>query len=144
MAKTELYFNAGAALRSNDARASNTSLVGARGVEIGLGSEGVPGCKARCRYPPRALPNGVRGRRRHHRAAPAGAADEWSNHYKANRWLGIDANLAFARARFRDADPAGAYIPGAVEGVASLAGVRSSGVLVRRAAAALFRAAPVD
>ncbi|MFI5371224.1 MAG: TonB-dependent receptor [Candidatus Eisenbacteria bacterium] len=31
----------------------------------------------------------------------------------------LDADLAYSRARFRDPDPAGNYIPGAVEGVAS-------------------------
>ena len=46
---------------------------------------------------------------------------EFSNYYKANRWLTVDADLAFARARFRDADPVGQRIPGAVEGVASVA-----------------------
>jgi len=46
---------------------------------------------------------------------------ELSNYYKPNRWITLDADLAFAHARFRDADPAGRRIPGAVEGVASLA-----------------------
>ena len=38
-----------------------------------------------------------------------------------NRWLTVDADVSFARARFRDVDPVGNRIPGAVEGVASLA-----------------------
>jgi outer membrane receptor protein involved in Fe transport len=46
---------------------------------------------------------------------------EFSNYYKANKYLTIDADLAFARARFKDRDAAGQRIPGAVEGVASLA-----------------------
>jgi hypothetical protein len=33
--------------------------------------------------------------------------------------LGLDSDLAYSRARFRDSDPAGDRIPGAVEGVAS-------------------------
>lgn len=35
------------------------------------------------------------------------------------RGVRCDANLAYSRGRFRDADPAGNYIPGAVEGVIS-------------------------
>ena len=46
---------------------------------------------------------------------------ELANYYKLGNWLTVDADVAFARARFRDADPTGNRIPGAVEGVASLA-----------------------
>jgi outer membrane receptor protein involved in Fe transport len=46
---------------------------------------------------------------------------EVANYYKLSDRLTVDADFAFARARFRDADPAGSRIPGAVEGVASLA-----------------------
>lgn len=46
---------------------------------------------------------------------------EFNNYSKLARWLTIDADLAFARARFRDADVAGNRIPGAVEDVASIA-----------------------
>ncbi len=45
---------------------------------------------------------------------------EWSNVYTPTPWLTLDADLAYSRGRFRDDDPAGDYIPGAVEGVASL------------------------
>ena len=44
---------------------------------------------------------------------------EWSNVFAPWPWLAFDADLACSRARFRDRDPAGARIPGAVEGVAS-------------------------
>ena len=46
---------------------------------------------------------------------------ELANYYKLSNWLTIDADVAFARARFSDFDRAGNRIPGAVEGVASLA-----------------------
>ena len=46
---------------------------------------------------------------------------EFANYYKLKDWLTVDADVAFARARFRDNDPVGKRIPGAVEGVASLA-----------------------
>ncbi|MCI0604459.1 TonB-dependent receptor [bacterium] len=42
---------------------------------------------------------------------------EWNNHYKPYDWLTIEMNWAYSRARFRDQDPAGNRIPGAVEGV---------------------------
>jgi hypothetical protein len=44
---------------------------------------------------------------------------EWSHIYSPRPWLTLDADLAYSRARFRDADPAGDRIPGAIEGVAS-------------------------
>jgi outer membrane receptor protein involved in Fe transport len=44
---------------------------------------------------------------------------EWSNELEVAPWLTFDADLAWSRARFRDADPAGDLIPGAVEGVVS-------------------------
>jgi outer membrane receptor protein involved in Fe transport len=44
---------------------------------------------------------------------------EWSSVFAPCPWLTIDADLAWSRARFRDLDPAGDRIPGAIEGVAS-------------------------
>jgi hypothetical protein len=44
---------------------------------------------------------------------------EWSNVFAPTAWLDLDADLAYSKARFRDDDPAGDRIPGAVEGVAS-------------------------
>ena len=48
---------------------------------------------------------------------------EIANYYKLSNWLTVDADLAFARASFNDNDPdgIGKRIPGAVEGVASVA-----------------------
>jgi outer membrane receptor protein involved in Fe transport len=45
---------------------------------------------------------------------------EWNNHYVANKWLLLDADLSVSRARYTQADPAGNFIPGAVNRVASL------------------------
>ena len=60
----------------------------------------------------------MRGRPRP--AVPAGGVGfEWSNVFTPRPWLTLDADLAYSRARFRDADPAGDRIPGAIEGVAS-------------------------
>jgi outer membrane receptor protein involved in Fe transport len=44
---------------------------------------------------------------------------EWSNVWTPSTWLNVDADLAYSKARFRDQDPAGDRIPGAIEGVAS-------------------------
>jgi outer membrane receptor protein involved in Fe transport len=44
---------------------------------------------------------------------------EWSNVYTPFRWLTLDADLGWSKARFRDDNPAGDRIPGAAEGVAS-------------------------
>lgn len=51
------------------------------------------------------------------------AGFELANYYKLSDWLTVDADLAFARARFRDNDPdnVGYRIPGSVQGVASTA-----------------------
>ncbi len=46
---------------------------------------------------------------------------EFSNYYKPTKWLTIDADVALTRARFKDFDTVGNRIPGAVEGVASIA-----------------------
>jgi hypothetical protein len=42
---------------------------------------------------------------------------ETDHHFKPYPWMTIEVNFAYSRARFRDADPAGDRIPGAVEGV---------------------------
>ena len=44
---------------------------------------------------------------------------ELNNHYIANRWLLLDADLAFSRARYTQFDPVGQSIPGSVDAVVS-------------------------
>src|SRR5262249_32281997 len=44
---------------------------------------------------------------------------EWTNYARLARWLTIDGDLAFTRARFTDDDLAGAWIPGALDRVIS-------------------------
>jgi outer membrane receptor protein involved in Fe transport len=51
---------------------------------------------------------------------------EWSNAYAATTWLRLEADLSYSKARFRDENPVGDRIPGAIEGVAS-AGVTLQG-----------------
>ncbi|MES2019361.1 MAG: TonB-dependent receptor [Pseudomonadota bacterium] len=119
--KTELYFNAGAGFHSNDARGGDALLAGARGVEVGVRSEYVTGLQSalslyRLDVDSELVFVGDAGTTAAGRASRRSGV-EFSNYYKPNRSISIDADLAFARARFRD----GAHIPGAAEGVASLA-----------------------
>jgi len=44
---------------------------------------------------------------------------EWTNYWRPARGLIVDADIAVSRARFRDDDPAGKHIPGAIERTAS-------------------------
>jgi hypothetical protein len=44
---------------------------------------------------------------------------DWTNYARLASWLTVDADLALSRARFRDEDPAGDYIPGALGRVIS-------------------------
>jgi len=44
---------------------------------------------------------------------------EWTNYARVTPWLTIDGDLAFSRARFRNDDPAGDHIPGALDRVIS-------------------------
>ena len=131
MPKTELYFNAGTGFHSNDARgvtskaAPATPLVRARGIEVGARTEAVAGLQSamslyRLDFDSELVFIGDAGTTEAGRPSTRTGV-EFSNYYKANKWLTVDADLAFARARFRDADAAGRRIPGAVEGVASLA-----------------------
>jgi outer membrane receptor protein involved in Fe transport len=45
---------------------------------------------------------------------------ELATSYNLRDWMAVDADYAYSRARFRDFDPTGNHIPGAVEGVASV------------------------
>jgi outer membrane receptor protein involved in Fe transport len=45
---------------------------------------------------------------------------EWNNHYAASKHVLLDADLAWSHARYTQYDPAGPYIPGSIETVASL------------------------
>jgi hypothetical protein len=129
--KTELYFNAGAGFHSNDARGVTsdvdpaTPLVRANGIEVGARSEVVKGLQTslslyRLDVDSELVFVGDAGSTEAGRPSRRTGV-ELSSYYKPNRWLSVDADLAFARARFRDIDAAGARILGAVEGVASLA-----------------------
>jgi outer membrane receptor protein involved in Fe transport len=138
-ARTELYLNAGTGFHSNDARGTTITvdpssgaaadrvvpLVRSRGLEVGARSEIVPGLQSalsfyRLDFASELVFAGDAGTTFAGRPSRR-TGFEFSNYYKPLDWLSVDADVAFARARFRDFDPAGSRIPGAVEGVASLA-----------------------
>ncbi|AEG94759.1 TonB-dependent receptor [Ramlibacter tataouinensis] len=138
-AKTEFYAGAGRGFHSNDARGTTittdpatglpadrvTPLARSTGYELGVRSELVPGLQSsfsvyRLELASELVFVGDAGTTEAGRPSRR-VGFEFSNYYKPNRWLTLDADLAFARARFRGSDPAGNRIPGAVEGVASIA-----------------------
>ncbi|WP_070290504.1 TonB-dependent receptor [Janthinobacterium sp. HH106] len=136
---TEAYVNIGNGFHSNDARGTTitvdpktgeaagkvTPLVRSRGLELGLRSAAIAGLQTslslyRLDFDSELLFIGDAG------ATQAGRPSrrygiEFSSYYKAARWLSLDLDLAYARARSRGSDPAGDFIPGAIEGVAQLA-----------------------
>lgn len=137
--KTEFYVNAGTGFHSNDARGTTITvdpksgaaadkvvpLVRAKGFEVGARTEVVPGLQSafsvyRLDFASELVFAGDAGTTFAGRPSRR-TGFEFSNYYKPLPWLTIDADVAFARARFRDVDPAGNRIPGAIEGVASLA-----------------------
>ena len=140
-AKTELYVNAGRGFHSNDARGTTITndpksgdavdkvspLVRSSGFEFGLRSEIIRGLQStisiyRLDFDSELIFVGDAGTTEAGRPSRRNGI-EFSNYFKPTEWLTIDADVAFARARFRGVDPAvsGQRIPGAVEGVASLA-----------------------
>jgi outer membrane receptor protein involved in Fe transport len=142
--KTEFYTSAGYGFHSNDARGATVTqvppnakgetagdpltrsplLVRSRGIEVGVRTEAITGLQSalslyRLDFDSELIFQGDAG------TTAAGRPSrrigfEFSNYYKPTKWLTIDADLAFAKARFRDFDPVGDRIPGSIEGVASV------------------------
>jgi TonB dependent receptor/TonB-dependent Receptor Plug Domain len=138
-AKTDFYVNAGGGFHSNDARGTTirvdpksgdavdpvTALVKSHGAELGVRTVLIPGLQTslslyRLDFGSELVFVGDAGTTEAGRPSRR-TGFELANFYKLSDWLTVDADVAFARARFRDADAAGQRIPGAVEGVASLA-----------------------
>ena len=137
--KTEFYTSAGYGFHSNDARGTTITvepktgnpadkvppLVRSKGVELGVRTEALAGLQSSLSFYRLDFDSELTF------AGDAGTTEagrpsrrtgfEFSNYYKPTSWLTVDADLAFARARFRAFDAVGDRIPGAVEGVASLA-----------------------
>ncbi|WP_338766434.1 TonB-dependent receptor [Massilia sp. METH4] len=138
-ARTEFYVNAGTGFHSNDARGTViavdpktneavdrvTPLARTRGLDLGVRSEWLRGLQTslslyRLDMDSELVFVGDAGTTEAGRPSRRHGV-EFSSYYKPFKWLALDADLAYARGRYRDADPAGDRIPGAVEGVAQLA-----------------------
>lgn len=138
-AKTEYYVGVGRGFHSNDARGTTistdpasgvaadrvTPLARSRGLEFGVRSELVAGLQSafsvyRLDLDSELLFVGDAGTTKAGRPSRR-IGFEFSNYYTPTRWLTLDADVAFARARFRDVNSGADRIPGAVEGVASIA-----------------------
>jgi outer membrane receptor protein involved in Fe transport len=135
LASTEFYANYGHGFHSNDARGTVAAfdpktldalerapgLVRSRGMELGLRTEAIPKMQTavslyRLDFDSELTYVGDAG------MTEAGDASrrvgiEFSNYWRPVKWLAVDFDAAFARARSRNGDS----IPGAVEGVGQLA-----------------------
>lgn len=138
-ANTEWFVNAGRGYHSNDARGVLTRvdprtgaavnpvspLAPATGEELGLRGQWLPGLQTsialwRLRFASELVFVGDAGTTVPNRPSRRSGI-EISNRYMFNDWLLLDSDLSWSRARFRDDDPAGNAIPGAVNRIASLA-----------------------
>ena len=136
---TEFYASNGLGFHSNDARGTTLTqdpktgdpadkvppLVRSKGLELGVRTEAIRGLQSalsvyQLDFDSELIFQGDAGTTRAGRASRR-AGFEFSNYYKPYRWLTVDADISFAKARFRDDDPVGDRVPGAVEGVASVA-----------------------
>lgn len=134
-AKTEYYYSVGNGYHSNDARGvtigsgtRSQGLVKTFGQEVGIRTEIIEGLQTTLAlfqldnaseivYVGDAGLTEDSGRRTRR------TGFEFNNYLKATKWLTIDADFAYAKARFRDVGGNGKYIEGAVEGVASVAAI---------------------
>ncbi len=134
---TEYFLNYGRGFHSNDARGTTqnrlangdatipvTPLVATYGKEIGVRTEFIQGLQSSLALWQLDIASelvfvGDAGETEPSRASRRQGV-EWSNHYIANDWLLLDFDLAASRARYRDNDPVGNYIPGSIDKVASM------------------------
>ena len=136
-AKTELFANYGEGFHSNDARGVTSTvspsdgsaidravpLVKTRGMELGVRTEIVPGLQSsfalwRLKLASELVFSGDAGNTEITRASRRQGI-EVNNHYIAAPWLLFDLDLSLSRARYTQDDPAGNFIPGSIEKVAS-------------------------
>lgn len=137
--KTELYVNHGHGFHSNDARGTTITvdpndpatavskvqpLVRTRGTEVGLRTEVASGWQTtvalwQLTMESELLFVGDAGTTEASRSSRRQGI-EWTNYYVINRWLALDADLAWSHARFTDTTSEGDHIPGAVTSTANL------------------------
>lgn len=135
---TEFYLSAGYGFHSNDARGTTIrvdplsgdpsdrvdALVRAKGTEVGVRSARLAGLQTTVSaflldIDSELLFIGDAGNTEASRPSRRYGL-EWTNYYTPRPWLSFDADFAFSRANFKDQDPAGRSIPGAVERVIAL------------------------
>jgi hypothetical protein len=136
-AGTEFYINAGQGFHSNDARGAVmtvaprsgepvervTPFVRANGAEVGLRTVRFRGLQSTFALWYLTLDSellfvGDAGTTEAGRPSRR-VGIEWANYARLTPWLTADVDVAFSRARFRDDDPAGNAIPGALDRVIS-------------------------
>ncbi|MCP3471555.1 TonB-dependent receptor [Bradyrhizobium sp. CCGUVB1N3] len=136
--KTEFYGNAGYGLHSNDIRGATITvdpidkvtpqdrvplLVRSRGAELGIRTKAIDNLTSSVAvfvldFDSELLFVGDAGTTEASRPSRR-VGVEWVNQYKPLPWLSFDLDVAYARARFTDFDPAGDRIPGAPAWIAS-------------------------
>ncbi|MGQ0682339.1 TonB-dependent receptor [Bradyrhizobium sp.] len=129
-ARTELFLNAGLGMHSNDARGATIAeqptdpavklspvplLVRTKGAEIGVRSKLIPGLESSVSVflldqDSELVFNGDSGDTAAKRPSRR-LGVEWTNKYRPNSWIAVDADLAVTRARFigYDVDQAAVY-----------------------------------
>jgi outer membrane receptor protein involved in Fe transport len=137
-AQTEYFINYGQGFHSNDARGATetmtpkerlattpvTPLVKTRGAEFGIRTDIIPGVQSSLalwvlELGSELVFSGDAGDTSPNRPSRRYGV-EWSSHYKANNWLLIDADISLSHSRYTEDDPAGNYVPGSIEQVASV------------------------
>jgi outer membrane receptor protein involved in Fe transport len=138
VARTELFVNFGLGFHSNDARGTTmrvdpvdgvtpvapvTPLVRTRGDELGVRTELVPGVQSSLALwelvmDSELLFTGDAGTTEPSRPSRRQGL-EWSTRWQPVRWLLVDVDVALSKARFTTPDPAGQYVPGAIESAIS-------------------------
>lgn len=134
-AQTEFYINGGLGFHSNDARGVTTTidpgsglpvskadpLVRTHGAEFGVRTTAIPNLHSSVAFWALWMESelvfvGDAGTTEPSRPSRRYGI-EWANYFTPTKWLTIDADVSVSRARFRDFDPAGNRIPGAMESV---------------------------
>jgi outer membrane receptor protein involved in Fe transport len=137
LANTEFYANLGYGFHSNDARGTTiaedpqtrepvervTPLARAKGAEIGIRSVLAPHLQTTVAFWGLDLASelvftGDSGATQASRPSRRSGL-ELANDYSPMTGVTLDADLAFSKARYRDFDPVGARVPGAIETVMS-------------------------
>jgi outer membrane receptor protein involved in Fe transport len=136
--ETEFFVNAGSGFHSNDARGTTETISPREGTlvqpvsplartiggELGMRTEALPGLQSSLALWVLKLDSELVFQGDAGDTAPSRASRrygvEWNNHYVASKHVLLDADLAWSHARYTQVDPAGPYIPGAIETVAAL------------------------